>query len=444
MGGHPPGQAHVWINPPSTSLWYPTFERVNQDLDHYTATNIYTGVALAPSGPRRPGQRVLASQTTAIAGLWADLDYGTVGHKKTNYPPTIQHALDIIDNFRFAPTVIINSGHGLQPWWLFDNPWVFRDDTDRALAQRLARWWHQHMLDTLSENGWTLDPTHDLSRVLRLPGTTNHKEDPVPVILLPHSGPRYGRDEFVDLVPDDFQSAPLLTPPAGPNASRPPGLPDSSGPYVLNPNAEPPSIKLTTLLQFNTKFKRSWEGNRPDLYDQTASSYDFSLASIALDSGWTEQETIDLLIAWRRARNHDLKLRQDYYDITIRKAKRPVELRQAYERLDTHILDHESDDTPSPDPATPYQPPGNPRQLTPNQHPSDRAALIDTLTLILGITINRLTKFSGRPARLLDVHHPRRHHPGHRRQPDLPDQVPQRRRRRHQPPDTDLQTRPLV
>ena len=394
-GEHPPGQAHVWINPPSTSLWYPTFERVNQDLEAYPNTNIYTGVALAPSGHRRPGQRVLASHTTAIAGLWADLDYGTVGHKKANYPPTLEQALEVIDSILYPPTIVINSGHGLQPWWLFDKPWVFATDTDRALAQKLARWWHQHLVDTLAEHGWGLDPTHDLSRVLRLPGTVNHKEDPVPVTIVTDAGPRREKYEYLDLVPIDFQPLPIATPPS---TTTQPRQPDSSGPYILNPNAEPPSIKLTTLLQFNNKFKRSWEGNRPDLYDQTASSYDFSLASIALENGWSEQETVDLLIAWRRARNHDLKLRQDYYDITIRKAKRPVEIRQAYERLDEHLLAGQSDTQTQPTPdlrETGSQdesaPPPRPTPQTP------KAELTKTLTLILGITINRLTKFAGDP-----------------------------------------------
>ena len=397
-GDTPPGQAHIWINPSNTSLWYSRFDRVNHDLQAHADGNIYTGVALAPTGSRHPKQRVLASDTTAVAGLWADIDYGSTGHKKTNLPPTFDDAIELLDSLRFAPTIVVNSGHGIQPWWLFTAPWAFANPTDRALAQRLSRWWHHHIAEILAQHGWALDATHDLARVLRVPGTTNHKGDPVPVTIITADGPRRDRHEFIDLIPQDFQPTPAETP--GPQRAADGAPHQSPGTLLLNPNAEPPSIKLTTLLQFNKKFNQSWQGTRTDLLDDSASSYDLSMATIALDNGWTEQETVDLIIAWRRSKGKDLKLRQTYYRTTIDKAKQPLEVRRAYHKLDEQ-LDNLGQDKPQPDEPSP--PPPKPRkssssksQPPPPDHGGD-AEIIETLTVIIGITIIKITKFAGDP-----------------------------------------------
>src|SRR5262249_2167871 len=56
--------------------------------------------------------------------------------------------------------------------------------------------------------GGQLDRTHDLARVLRLPGTWNHKTaDPVPVRVLTSGGPRDHVGDFLALVPPDDSSA---------------------------------------------------------------------------------------------------------------------------------------------------------------------------------------------------------------------------------------------
>ena len=427
-GDNPPGQAHIWLNPPNTTRWYTQFDGINQDIEAHAGSNVYTGVALAPSGPRSPKERVLASHTTAIAGLWADIDYGTTGHKKTNLPPTLEDAIETLEDIRFPPTIVVNSGHGIQPWWLFDLPWAFASATDRALAQRLSRWWHQHIAEILTENGWALDATHDLSRVLRVPGTTNHKDEPVPVTVITADGPRRNRHEFVDLVPQDF--LPVSTPsnPRQPLNPANPSSPQTQGTFLLNPNAEPPSIKLTTLLQFDKKFNRSWQAARPDLQDQSPSSYDLSLATIALDNGWTQQETVDLMIAWRRSHNQDLKLRQSYYRTTIDKALQPLHLKQAYNKLDEQLTQSQAAqsaqaaESPKPDqpdqpdqqdqPDLPDQPApeGPPLDIPTGSKPSDETKhqfppsatggnpdLIDTLNVIMSITITKLTKFTGDP-----------------------------------------------
>lgn len=69
----------------------------------------------------------------------------------------------------------------------------------------------------------------------------------------------------------------------------------------LDPGASPPAEKLSALLANDRKFRLSWERRRPDLADQSLSTYDLSLASIAVQAAWSDQEICDLLIAFRRS-----------------------------------------------------------------------------------------------------------------------------------------------
>lgn len=92
-------------------------------------------------------------------------------------------------------------------------------------------------------------------------------------------------------------------------------------PLVLHPDAVPPFHKLELLKEIDTKFAQTWARNRPDLADQSASTYCLSLATVAASVGWTPQEMANLLIAWRKKSGEDAKLdRLDWYQRTIARA----------------------------------------------------------------------------------------------------------------------------
>jgi hypothetical protein len=91
--------------------------------------------------------------------------------------------------------------------------------------------------------------------------------------------------------------------------------------FDLSRDAEPPADKLRALLQ-NPKVRASWDHDRDDLQDRSASAYDLSLASFAAARGWSDQEIVDLLIASRRHNHKPVKLRADYYERTLTTARR--------------------------------------------------------------------------------------------------------------------------
>lgn len=137
--------------------------------------HVYVACALQAERPEK-GRRGSASGACAVPGLWADLDVAGPAHRAADLAPTKEDAADLARRAPWPPTVLVDSGHGLQGWWLFERPWVLADEEDRRHAADLvARL--QAFLRGPDANpaGWIVDPTADLARVLRLPGSLNWK-----------------------------------------------------------------------------------------------------------------------------------------------------------------------------------------------------------------------------------------------------------------------------
>ena len=317
-GNPPPSEILIWMLPQKMSKWYSRFDHLNQDMAAYPDRDVYTGVGYPAPGTTKlvSNVRGVAVDIGAIPGMWADIDVTHPIHQKTNLPPTREQALALLAQLPFEPTIIIDSGHGLQIWWLFDKPWVFTGPDDNATAQKLAQWWNHEILNLFAQEGWTVDAVHDLARVLRIPGTHNNK-DPnqrVPVTTVKEDGPRYKRIQFLEKVPADFR--PTITV----SRNRVNNEVNGEG-FIMSPDAEPPHDKLMALTDVDPKFRTTWMADRPDLKDQSASAFDMSLANMAVRAGWNNQEIVDLMIAWRRIHGKQLKLREDYYARTLARAR---------------------------------------------------------------------------------------------------------------------------
>lgn len=318
----PPGQVLVWHGPPQRrSVWYFSLDDVK--VEGYLDRDLYTGVGIAALDAKL-GDRIRAKreEVIGIAGMWADIDVAGPAHQKPNLPPTDDTAQDILLQAPLPPTVVVHSGHGLQAWWLFeDGPWLFESDTDRDRAEQLSYSWYYYLLRIAENSGYTIDATWDLPRVLRLPGTVNNKvpNAPCPVTVLTWDGPRMSREAFFEVVP-------LISPPTRVQPPlREPG--DAAGHILvegLDAEAEPPFDKFHALLDNSPQFRRTWERNRPDLTDQSASGYDLSLAAQSAAVGWTDSEITALLVASRRY--YGDKIKSDpayYYGRTVARARQP-------------------------------------------------------------------------------------------------------------------------
>lgn len=166
-GQRPPGYVQIWRLADRRS-WY--FRNCAAAAAYCEGeVDVYTCVALAGRA-YGPYKRAKANQTVALAGLWLDIDVNGGPDDKQGAAPDIDAAMELAHRHR-DPTMIVNSGHGLHAWWLFDEPWHFQNMDDQAAAATAsAQWYHLHQPD-----GWKVDPAHDLARLLRVPGTYNGK-----------------------------------------------------------------------------------------------------------------------------------------------------------------------------------------------------------------------------------------------------------------------------
>lgn len=129
--------------------------------------------------------------------LFADLDYGDIGHEGDppgglRRPADAEEALTLIETLP-EPTMVVNSGGGLYPIWQFAEPWVLDDET-RPLAHSLNKRWNVHIAAVAKRQGLHHGPgISDLARILRLPGSVNHKDPdrPRPCTVIRSGGPRY-------------------------------------------------------------------------------------------------------------------------------------------------------------------------------------------------------------------------------------------------------------
>lgn len=134
--------------------------------------DVWFGVALRRE--RLASGRGKARDCLVIPGLWLDVDIEGPNHKTPDPLP-----LDVDDAMDFLaegpePSLIVYSGGGLQPYWLFDRPQ--QPDLD------ILDSWHNTWATRAEERGWALDPVCDPARMMRVPGSSNWKTgEPVPV-----------------------------------------------------------------------------------------------------------------------------------------------------------------------------------------------------------------------------------------------------------------------
>ena len=107
---------------------------------------------------------------TQLTALYADLDIAE------NKIPTQEAAENIINDLSQAlgtpPAAIVGTGGGLHPYW------PITEGTNTKSAATLLKRWRVLVEDTARDHGGTTDNVFDLTRMLRAPGTHNHKYNP--------------------------------------------------------------------------------------------------------------------------------------------------------------------------------------------------------------------------------------------------------------------------
>jgi hypothetical protein len=165
------------------------------------AHEVYFGVGLVRGQPAGRGK---AEDMAAIGALWADIDLAGPAHEGKPLPATVEDVQGMLSRLPHAPSMLVHSGHGVHAYWLLKEPWIFEGEAERAEAARLAKGWHGTVCAEAQALGWHLENLGDLARVLRLPGTLNHKTaPPVEVRLIEMADARYNPADFRPYVADE-------------------------------------------------------------------------------------------------------------------------------------------------------------------------------------------------------------------------------------------------
>jgi hypothetical protein len=181
-----------WFDVARASL--ATIAQAAQALCHHVT--VYFSVALQHPACT-PGAWHRGKNATAylIPGLWFDLDLAYGQHAASTLPMTDGEALDFLGSLPAPPSLIIHSGGGLYGYWLLREPYLITSEVEREAIIHLSRQFTYTLVTWGKDRGWTLDALGDLARVLRPPGTINHKYGKR-VELLHEGAERYNPSDF--------------------------------------------------------------------------------------------------------------------------------------------------------------------------------------------------------------------------------------------------------
>lgn len=175
-------------------LWVPLFCKQTRQtefcrsLDHAVAHTLSLAdshdvyVGLGALGERPESGRGSAEQVAFVPGFFADLDIDHAAHGNAKIKPAdIEEALDVVIATQQLPSVINHSGHGLHAFWLLKEAPLLHDGSARSEMRSSMKRWGDWVLQCGKQRGYEFDVGSDLARVVRIPGTLNHKQPDVPV-----------------------------------------------------------------------------------------------------------------------------------------------------------------------------------------------------------------------------------------------------------------------
>lgn len=290
--------------------------------------DVYFGLGLLARN-HGSGHRGKAKHVIAITCLWADIDIAGVGHERQDLPPSREAVDEVLRALPLPPTHVVFSGGGYHMYWRLTEAMRCEDDTSRGMAESMLRKWQTLLRIHFAAKGWTMDSTYDLARVLRVPGTINHKEGlERPVELVSECETTYTIDEVIGVL--DTYADQIAAMDSGPLAAsgQAHDRPIDYSTFRLDQQAQPPQPKWDILQDIEPKARDSWNHLRPELKDQTCSGYDLSLATLCAgmfaddgSDGWSDQEIVDLLVAHRRRYKGKVDEKGEYFARTIRQAR---------------------------------------------------------------------------------------------------------------------------
>lgn len=172
-----------------------------------------------------------------LPGYAADIDMPSPA-RKHNKPlplvPDVESGFLLVEQSGLpVPTLWVDSGWGLYPWWIFNEPLDLTDPDNMAQAKNISDKFQATLGRWAEHLGWDYGTgVKDMARVLRIPGTVNRKvegDHRMCHIMVEQSGyTYYDFDEFASAVLTAYDQAPVPVSYRAPKAVTTPRRDDSS------------------------------------------------------------------------------------------------------------------------------------------------------------------------------------------------------------------------
>ena len=163
--------------PERKTLWFKVSEIEKALLlasKYGTKTNTFFGVGLRKKVLKN-GFRGSERDILCITTLYVDIDVKSEAHAQTSLPSSVDEATDFLHGLKIKPSIIVNSGNGIHGYWLLDKPFIIETEEDRKHISSIFKGFGKYVNGEAKKRGWKIDSIYDLARILRVPGTINHK-----------------------------------------------------------------------------------------------------------------------------------------------------------------------------------------------------------------------------------------------------------------------------
>ena len=167
----------ITMLPERKTLWFKMSEIEKALLlasKYGTKTNTFFGVGLRKKVLKN-GFRGSERDILCITTLYVDIDVKSEAHAQTSLPSSVDDATDFLHSLKIKPSIIVNSGNGIHGYWLLDKPFIIETEEDRKHISAIFRGFGRYVNSEAKKYGWKIDSVYDLARILRVPGTINHK-----------------------------------------------------------------------------------------------------------------------------------------------------------------------------------------------------------------------------------------------------------------------------
>jgi hypothetical protein len=219
-----PTQAAAGTKPPWRSSW----SRLPADVEtimHRTlelsaTLDVYYSVNGGhPRCTPHPYTRLKDANVWVVPGLLGDFDGAWGQHKGEGLrlPESLERLVAFCHQLPTPPSLIVNSRGGIHTYHLLPEPWTLATPEDRLAFTTLAARFEATVERRMQACGWSSNGifSANLNRVLRLPGSINHKYGSV-VTTLEATGRRYSAADlgaWLDAAPPHAARRPRTAPP---------------------------------------------------------------------------------------------------------------------------------------------------------------------------------------------------------------------------------------